>query len=283
MDKRNTDQIASCFTEYGSLKKVVLCSPEHMEINEVINKVQEEYAADNINSERAVKQHEILAQTLEDHGVEVIYLPVKENYPEQVFSRDVGFTIGKVVCVAQMGHQIRQGEEEVLKNWLTENNIPYLVMENGTIEGGDIIIDRDKIWVGNSDRTTIDAIDELKELFPEFELHTVAIDGKYLHLDCVFNVLSEREALIYHPAFTKEQIDKFAEYYHLIEVHEEEQFTLGTNVLSIGEKKVLSLPQNKLVNDHLKSHGYEIIPVDISEIIKSGGSFRCVTMPLLRS
>jgi N-dimethylarginine dimethylaminohydrolase len=66
-------------------------------------------------------------------------------------------------------------------------------------------------------------------------------------------------------------------------VSEEEQFTLGTNVLSIGNKKVLSLPVNKNVNKELRDRGFEVIEVDITEIIKSGGSFRCCTLPILRA
>ena len=70
--------------------------------------------------------------------------------------------------------------------------------------------------------------------------------------------------------------------YEVIEVSEEEQFTLGTNVLSIGYNKIISLPVNKKVNEELRKRGFEIIEVDITEIIKSGGSFRCCTLPIHR-
>ena len=70
--------------------------------------------------------------------------------------------------------------------------------------------------------------------------------------------------------------------YDLIEVTKEEQFTMGTNVLSIGNQRVISLPMNTEVNEELRKRGYKVIEVDISEIIKSGGSFRCCTMPLER-
>ena len=51
---------------------------------------------------------------------------------------------------------------------------------------------------------------------------------------------------------------------------EKEQFTLGTNVLSIGNNRILSLPVNKQVNEQLRHHQFEVIEVDITEIIKSG-------------
>ena len=58
---------------------------------------------------------------------------------------------------------------------------------------------------------------------------------------------------------------------------------MGTNVLSIGENRVFSLPTNHGVNEQLRQHGYQVLEVDFSEIIKSGGSFRCCSMPLLRN
>jgi N-dimethylarginine dimethylaminohydrolase len=89
-------------------------------------------------------------------------------------------------------------------------------------------------------------------------------------------------ALIYPNALTKKDIDLFASRYDLIEVSEKEQFQLGTNVLSIGNKRVLSLPVNENVNKQLRTRGFQVIEVDITEIIKSGGSFRCCTLPILR-
>lgn len=40
-------------------------------------------------------------------------------------------------------------------------------------------------------------------------------------------------------------------------------------MLGIGNKKVLSLPVNKQVNKQLRNRGFEVIEVDITEIIKS--------------
>ncbi|MFD6004940.1 arginine deiminase family protein [Bacillus subtilis] len=45
---------------------------------------------------------------------------------------------------------------------------------------------------------------------------------------------------------------------------------------------MISLPGNRHVNQQLSKRGYHIIEIDLSEIIKSGGSFRCCTMPLIR-
>ena len=51
-----------CQSEYGTLKKVVLCEPQYMEIKEVINDVQKKYIHDNIDRSLALSQHRNLSK-----------------------------------------------------------------------------------------------------------------------------------------------------------------------------------------------------------------------------
>jgi len=271
-----------CMSEYDILKRVILCQPQYMTIREVINETQEYFKNEGIHIERALEQHGELVKTLKDNDIEVILLPYHKKYPEQVFTRDIGFTLGQTIFVAKMATDVRAGEEDVLKQWLEDEEISYYNLAEERIEGGDVVIDRESIYVGLSNRTDQKAAEQLQHLLNQFKVIPIPFKDKYLHLDCIFNVVSPDIALIYPNALTKKYIDFFASRYKLIEVSEEEQFQLGTNVLSIGNKRLLSLPVNKKVNQQLRDHGFHVIEVDITEIIKSGGSFRCCTLPIIR-
>jgi N-dimethylarginine dimethylaminohydrolase len=268
-------------TEYDALKKVILCQPKFMAIEDVINDTQKQYAEENIDVELAMKQHEEFEKLLREHGVEVIKLPSSEQFPEQVFTRDIGFTVGEDVFVAEMASDIRKGEEEALEEFLEDENIPYQTTTD-RVEGGDVIVDRDKVYVGISSRTSEEAVRKLQRDLPKHNIIRVPFNEKYLHLDCVFNILSPEIGLIFPEALSTDMVETLSNTYKLIEVSAEEQFTMGTNVLSIGDGKVFSLPQNEQVNTAMRAHGFEVIEVDFSEIIKSGGSFRCCSMPLER-
>lgn len=268
-------------TEYDTLKKVILCQPKFMAIEDVINDTQKQYADENIDVELAMKQHEEFEKLLREHGVEVIKLPSSEQFPEQVFTRDIGFTVGEDVFVAEMASDIRKGEEEALEEFLEDENIPYQTTTD-RVEGGDVIVDRDKVYVGISSRTSDEAVRKLQRDLPKHNIIRVPFNEKYLHLDCVFNILSPEIGLIFPEALSADMVETLSSTYKLIEVSPEEQFTMGTNVLSIGDGKVFSLPQNEQVNTAMRAHGFEVIEVDFSEIIKSGGSFRCCSMPLER-
>lgn len=271
-----------CYNEYNTLKQVILCEPLHMTIRDVINDTQKHFKDEGIHIKKALEQHENFVKTLEKYGVHVIKLPVKEHFPEQVFTRDIGFTIGKMIFVSDMAHKIRQGEEDVFKEWLEQEKISYFNLVADEIEGGDVIVHHNTVYVGVSNRTNEKAIEHLQSLLPHYDVTKIPFTEKYLHLDCVFNIISEHEALVYSHALKKNELKLLSDRFDLIEVSEEEQFTLGTNVLSIGGKRIISLPVNKQVNQQLRDRGYEIIEVDITEIIKSGGSFRCCTLPILR-
>ncbi|MCM3710558.1 dimethylarginine dimethylaminohydrolase family protein [Sporosarcina luteola] len=270
-----------CNTEYDSLRRVILCQPKFMAIEDIINDTQKQYADENIDVELAMKQHEEFEKLLRELGVEVIKLPSSEQFPEQVFTRDIGFTVGEEIFVAEMASDIRKGEEEALEEFLEDENISYQTTTD-RVEGGDVIVDRDKVYVGISSRTSDEAVRNLQRDLPKHKIIRVPFNEKYLHLDCVFNILSPEIGLIFPEALSADMVETLSQSYKLIEVSPEEQFTMGTNVLSIGGNKVFSLPQNKQVNAAMREHGFEVIEVDFSEIIKSGGSFRCCSMPLER-
>lgn len=272
----------NCENEYGILQKVVLCEPRHMEIQEVINDVQKKYLNENIDQSIAISQHQEFEQTLRDAGVEVIKLQPSRNLPEQVFTRDIGFALGGRMFISKMANPIRQGEEEVLAHWMNEQDISYKKILTDSIEGGDVIVDGGRVFVGISRRTGLNALRFLEKELSNFEMIPIPFNPKYLHLDCAFNILSSKDALIFPDAFKPEVVERLSRMYHLIEVSKKEQFSMGTNVLSIGNNRVISLPVNQEVNRQLRQYGYEVLEVDFSEIIKSGGSFRCCSMPMVR-
>lgn len=272
-----------CNTEYSILEKVIVCSPAHMKIGKIINETQKHYQTENIDPEIATEQHDGFVNVLKAHAIEVIDITPHIELHEQVFTRDIGFCIGDTFITAKMGDKVRIPEVYHLEEVLREQGISYKSFAQESIEGGDVLVDENKVWVGISERTTFEAADALQSLLPNHQIIKLPIEERILHLDCAFNCIAPDLAIIYTKAFAELDLQKIKEHYQLIEVSDEEEFTLGTNVLSIGNKKIISLPENKLVNHQLRDLGYEVIEVEFNEIIKSGGSFRCCSLPLVRS
>ncbi|WP_254434247.1 dimethylarginine dimethylaminohydrolase family protein [Halobacillus sp. Marseille-Q1614] len=278
----NSNQSMGCETEYGTLVNVLVSKPEHMKITEIINETQKHYASENIDVDRALKQHEEFVSLLQNHNVDVGYIPAHPRFNEQVFTRDIGFCIGQHLYISSLASDLRKEEVEPLIEFIEEMNITYTQLTGPSIEGGDVIINGQTIYVGISERTTLSAAEQLQKTLPAYTVIPLELREDILHLDCAFNIVDEKTALLFPDAFKQKDVDLLKQTFHCIEVGGQEQFQLGTNVLSIGGRKVISLPQNERVNQELRGAGFEVLEVDLSEIIKSGGSFRCCTLPINR-
>lgn len=261
-----------CPNEYAPLKTVMVCKPQYLMKPETMD----------VSLELAQKQHRHFVSALKDYGIEVIYLSPLSQFPEQVFTRDIGFVLGSSVFSGKISNFLRQGEEEYFQQWLQKEKLPFQLFSKGKIEGGDVLLDGKTLYVGLSNRTNKEATSQLQSFLPNYEVREIPFTDAYLHLDCVFNILSATEAIIFREEIHGKMVEELKERYDLIEVSKDEQATLGVNVLSIGHKRVISQPVNERLNSELKHRGYEVIEVDFSEIIKFGGAFRCCTLPLLR-
>lgn len=273
----------ACRSEFDALQTVILCRPEHMAIKDIINGTQKHFKQENINIPVALKQHSEFIDILRSHQIEVVLLPADPALPEQVFTRDIGFVLGETAFVSNMAASVRQGEETVFQDLLDNKKIPYTRLKKANIEGGDILIADGTVYARLSKRTDKAAVRELQEALPEMTVVPIPLKEDFLHLDCVFNMISETEALYCKNGLRQKEIDLLAERFEMIEVPEEEQFTLGPNILSIGNQTIISLPQHRHTNRELRKRGYTVIETEFSEIIKSGGSFRCCTLPLVRT
>ncbi|MYL30124.1 hypothetical protein GLW03_09865 [Halobacillus halophilus] len=267
----------NCSSEYGQLLDVLVSEPRHMRIEAKINETQKHF--EEIETNIALQQHRDFVHLLKEEGVNVHQLPSKSHLHEQVFTRDIGFVIGSRFYISQMKEEVRKGESKELAEWLKG-------METYTfqspIEGGDVLVDRNTIWVGYSGRTSMEAIQELKQQEPEKDVHPLPLADGVLHLDCVLNILDAHTALAFPEAFTDEGWQMIQNRFRVIPVTKDETFHMGPNVLSIGLNKVISLSRHTRLNKKLEAEGFTVLPVDFSEIIKSGGAFRCCTLPLHR-
>ena len=112
----------SVFNEYMSLKKVLMASVKTFRIHSPINSTQEYYYLnDPPKLSGLIAQQNKFADTLTQFGVEIIWIPSREDCTNQINTRDVGFTIGTSFVVSPMKEKERQNEhialEEVIKNY----------------------------------------------------------------------------------------------------------------------------------------------------------------------
>ena len=149
-----------------------------------------------------------------------------------------------------------------------------------------MVVDKGKVFIGIGQRTTLAGAAWLMQVAPDFEIVPINLTGlddgeDVLHLDCSFLPVGDHYALIY-PDGLRDLPAALRESYEFIEVTREEQQSLGTNVLSLSPEVVISRVTSTRINKLLRERGLEVIEVPYSDPPKTGGSFRCCTLPLHR-
>ena len=275
--------------EFSKLRAVITCPPTHFEIRKPINIIQAKYheRGQGPDPVKRVHQYEAFKKALILEGINVWEISPSEKYTYQVFTRDTGVVTNHGAIIANLKFDLRKGEEKVVVKELKNRGIavsePF--EDPAVLEGGDFLfLDNKNVLLGIGDRTNTDALAALKALQPAINFHPVFLPKDFLHLDVVLNIVSQNIALAYAPACPAPILSLLESCgFGIIDVSNEEQETMATNALAIGNNKVIAAACNKQTNEKMKKEGLEVIEIEMSELLKGGGGPRCMTLPVHRS
>lgn len=249
-----------------------------------------------------IKELQNFASTLEKYDVKVYRPELIKDY-NQIFSRDIGFVIDNFFFKSNILPK-RANEFNGITSILSKFSHQFVSMpENCHIEGGDVLYHMNNIFIGFYDkydyknlftaRTNKSAVEFLIDFFPEkkvkaFHLNKSLTDPKknILHLDCCLQIVGKNKAIIHPDAFTfkkdyKWLVDFFGSK-NIFEINAKEMYDMTSNVLSINDHTVVSQPKFNRLNRWLRSHNIFVEEIDLTEVSKQEGLFRCTSLPLLR-
>jgi N-dimethylarginine dimethylaminohydrolase len=243
------------------------------------------------------------ATILMKHNVKVFRPDVLENY-NQIFSRDIGFVIEDKFIISNILPE-RSREIEALSFILDaiDNKKIINLPENCHLEGGDVIVHNEYLFVGTysgrdysqiqTARTNINAIEYLKSLFPEKQIISFHLiksntdpEKNALHLDCCLQTVGKNKVVVCPEAFSnKNEYSWIIEHFgdnNILEISLKEMSNMQCNFFSISEDIVVSEKGFSKVNQWLRSFDITVEEIDYKEISKQGGLLRCSTLPLER-
>ena len=279
--------------ETGSLKTVILGIATDQGDPYDINPVAKKHVKDgtypspeDISEEMAQAKKALLSL-----GVEVLE-PNNLRKKKQIFTRDIGFVIGDKFVVANMKEPVRateiNGIEHILR--LIPNNQILRLPQEATIEGGDVIVHNEYVFVGISNRTNWAGYKFLEENFPNKKIQALPLvvtdepATNILHLDCTFQPVGKDFAIIYYEGFIEKPkaiLDLFPED-KLIRVNQKEKEMMFPNIFSVGPNDVIVEKGFTRLIQELENRGINCHKVKYSETSKLSGLLRCSTLPLFR-
>ncbi|WP_268125038.1 dimethylarginine dimethylaminohydrolase family protein [Roseivirga pacifica] len=229
---------------------------------------------------------------LKAEGV-TVFRPKNMPNQKQIFTRDIGFVIDDKFVVANMKEPVRKAEIEGIQHVLDQLDPDSIIEVPGgaTIEGGDVLVHHNHVFVGISKRTNKAGFEFLKATFPDKQvigLDVVVSDDpkkNILHLDCAFQPVGDKYAIIYEDGFQEKPqsiYDLFGEE-NLIKVNQQQMNRMFPNVFSVSPKKVLVEEGFTTLIGALESRNIQCIKVKYAETSKLSGLLRCSTLPLVRA
>jgi N-dimethylarginine dimethylaminohydrolase len=276
-------------SEYGRLQDVLVCRPENFRwlATSAISRATLD-SGRAFDGSLAATQHAALVEAYESAGVNCHFLDPDPALPYQVFTRDSSTMGANGTVVTQPAQWWRRGEYAPVIRFHQEAGIPIRGMITaGSLEGGDVmIVQPGAVLIGAGEtRTQEVAATQLAEWFREdgWEARVQPIPERYVHIDVLVAVLGEKLAAVCSEVLPAAAVQWLRDKgFDLIEVSEEQAFTLGVNAISLGGDRVISAAGAAELNGALRARGLEVIEIDLSMFTLGGGGPHCLSQALRR-
>ena len=274
--------------EYGVLTDVLLGpvnNLKHLSTSSLSRKYLREAPCD---IEVAKKQHAELVSAYEHFGVKVHWQVEDKALPMQVYTRDSSFMTPYGAVITNMCNWWRRGENFAAIRTYEKMGIPiYDCVSAGLFEGGDFnVIEPGCVLIGcGGERTQDEAVQQLKGWFEAegWEVKPTYFDPFYVHIDLMVVMLAEKLAGVCMECTAPDVVDWLkAKNIDIVEVPFQDTVTLGCNVMSMGNDRVIAPKHSRVLIEQLKARGFEVAEVDTSEVSKTGGGIHCMAQALRR-
>ena len=211
-------------------------------------------------------------EALVNAGFETVEVPVADEHPDSVFIEDAVVVLGATAIITRPGAESRRGETDAVRPVAKKAGLAVReIVEPGTLDGGDVLIVDDTIYVGRGGRTNAEGIRQFRSFAIALGYTVVAVPvTKVLHLKSAVTALPDGTIVGYAEHVDDPQIfDRF------LAMPEP-----GAAVVVLSADTVLmatSVPKSIALIEDL---GYTVVSVDVSEFEKLEGCVTCLSVRL---
>jgi N-dimethylarginine dimethylaminohydrolase len=207
--------------------------------------------------------------------------------PDMVYAANGATVVDGRTLPARFASSQHEAEASVHAAWHRQNGILY---GGGEVQPaaavneaeGDFAVLSRRILAGHGFRTTPEAHRELAKLTGREVISLELIDPHLFHLDLALAVLDdERDHIAYYPdAFSQQSRLLLSELFpDALIANAHDAYAFGLNAVSDGLHVFIPAGARQL-REGLAAAGYWPISIDLSELIKGGGSVKCCTQEI---
>jgi dimethylargininase len=216
-----------------------------------------------IDFARAEAQHDAYERILAANGCEIVHVPAEPDMPDSVFVEDAAVVLDDVAIITRPGAQSRREEVESVASVLQRYRPLFRVTEPATVDGGDVLVVGQRLYIGRSQRTNLEAIERLNAIPIDFQ--------GCLHLKSAVTQIDD-ETLLLNPRWVDSRQFPDLNY---VAVDPAEPF--GANALRLADALIFSASHPR-TRKLLESRGYRVEVVDVSELEKAEAGVTCCSV-----
>lgn len=276
-------------SEYGVLRDVLLCPPDHFRWlpTSPISQATLDSGA-RFDAAAAQRQHAEMVSIYEQEGVRCHFLEADPALPYQVFARDSSTASPAGPVVLQLQQWWRRGEYAPVIAFYRDLGLPIATMITAAaVEGGDVmIVEPGCVLIGCCEaRTQEVGARQLARFFEGlgWEARIQPFPSRFVHLDVLVASLAEKLAAVCSEVVPGGLVSWLkGKGFDLIDVPESEAFALGVNAMPLGRDRVLSTAEATSLNAGLRARGLTVLDPDLSFFTAGGGGAHCLAQALRR-
>ncbi len=225
-----------------------------------------------IDPAAAARQHAGYQAAIDALGVAVIDLPPLSGHPDAVFVEDVVLALPEGFVLCRPGAASRLGEVASLEPALPADRPCWRLADPARLDGGDVLIVGQRIWVGLSGRSNAEAVAQLAAWLGPlgYRVEGVRLAGA-LHLKTAATA-PDVTTLLVNPAWIDPAVFGAR---RVIEVDPAEPF--AANCLPLG-RKVFVQAANARTGARLAAAGFDVELIDVSELAKAEAGLTCMSV-----
>lgn len=256
-----------------------MCEPRFFAVEYAINPWMDPSAP--ADRDLAVAQWRELAATYRRLGHEVDEIEPIDGLPDMVFAANGATVFDGKVLGAKFLFAERAKEGEAYLQWFRDAGFEVTHAPEFVNEGeGDMLVSGRRLLAGTGFRTDPAAHLEAARVLGLPVVTLELVDPRYYHLDTALCVLDDTDIAYFPAGFSEASQTVLRDLYpDAIIATAQDAAVFGLNAISDGRNVVLPARATALAQQ-LRDHGYQPVPVDVTELNKAGGGPKCCTLEI---
>ena len=255
-----------------------MCPPTYFDVVYVINPWMHTQVP--VDHQAALDQWTGLRETYEAHGHAVELIDPEPGLPDMVYAANSALVLDGTAYLARFLHPERQGEEPAYARWFEANGFRVQRAAHVHEGEGDFAVAGDVILGGTGFRTDPAAHAEVARLFDREVVTLELVDPRFYHLDTALFVL-DADRVVYFPGAFSDASRRELErrYPDAIVADEVDAHVFGLNAMADGDHVFLPAAAKGLAK-RVADSGFVPVPIELTELLRGGGSVKCCTLEL---